>query len=83
MKKEWINHKYEKELQLKKEIAKLEIRANERREYCSKNIDADNYEEVMRDYRAVLIKIDTKRKRIKDIYSSKKEAVMQEFSINL
>jgi hypothetical protein len=55
---------------LQRDIKKLRERADERRRYLEANIDAANFDEVSSDYRAILVKIESKRQRLNNIYSS-------------
>jgi hypothetical protein len=67
--------KPEQKIQLRKEIKQLEEKAAERLEYLIKNPDAENYEEIARDKRAIEVKIVTKRRWLTDIDSIKVESI--------
>ena len=55
---------------LEKEINNLEVKAAERKNYCMSNIDATNYDEVSRDYRAIMVKIEAKKQQLRQLDSS-------------
>jgi hypothetical protein len=59
-----------RERELLAEIRLLETRAAERKTYCMNNIDAANYDEVSRDYRAVMVKIEAKKQQLRQLNSS-------------
>lgn len=63
-------NKSDRERDLKAEIKLLETRAAERKSYCMNNIDAANYDEVSRDYRAIMVKIEAKKQQLRQLNSS-------------
>lgn len=67
--------KPEQKIQLHKEIKQLEEKAAERLEYLIKNPDAENYEEIARDKRAIEVKIETKRRQFVEFDSIRGESI--------
>lgn len=68
--------KPEQKNQLRKEIKQLEEKALERLEYLKENPDAENYEEIARDKRAIEVKIVTKRRWLTDVDSIKGDSIV-------
>lgn len=67
----------EKEMELSKEIKRLEKSRDERKRFLLNNIDAPNYDEIARDKRAIEVKIETKKRHLDGIGSKKGESHVQ------
>ena len=65
--------KPEQKVQIRKEIKLLEERRAERLEYLLKHPDAENYDEIAQDKRAIEVKISNNQRRLTELDSSKLE----------